>query len=115
MTIGKTKRLSSSRLFGYWMCLPALILFTIFVIYPLFKGFYISLNQWDGFSSMKWNGLKNYGFVFEDPVFWQALKNTFIYAIVSPVLKNVVGLIVALIFVQPIFGSYFFRVCTYIP
>ena len=115
MAIKKIRGLSNYRLFGYWMCLPALILFSVFVIYPLFKGFYISLNQWDGFSAMRWNGFKNYVFVFEDPVFWQALKNTFIYAIVSPVLKNIVGLIVAMIFVQRIAGSYFFRVCTYIP
>lgn len=106
---------SSHKLFGYLMCLPALILFTLFVIYPLIKGIYISFFQWDGMSDMKWNGVKNYKYVLTDEVFWQSMKNTFVYAILSPVLKNFFGLVLALIFVQKIRGTYFFRVCTYIP
>jgi len=64
---------------------------------------------------MNWIGLKNYQYVYSDKVFWQSMGNTFIYAIVSPVLKNLIGLVLALIFMQKIRGAYFFRVCTYIP
>lgn len=106
---------SGHRLFGYLMCLPALVLFSVFVIYPFFKGIYTSLYRWDGMGPMRWNGLKNYQYVFTDPVFWQSMRNTFVYAIVSPLLKNLIGLILALIFIQKIRGAYFFRVCTYIP
>ncbi|QQO09371.1 carbohydrate ABC transporter permease [Breznakiella homolactica] len=64
---------------------------------------------------MKWLGIRNYVFVFRDPVFWQSLGNTLLYALCSPIFKNILGLVLALIFVQKIRGNYFFRVCTYIP
>lgn len=101
--------------FSYLMCLPALVLFTVFVIYPFFKGFWISLHQWDGMGEMTWTGFQNYLYVVQDEVFWQSLKNTFLYAILSPLFKNLIGLALALLFVQGLRGSYFFRVCTYIP
>jgi len=113
LSIGKKhKRVS---LFGYIMCLPAIVLFTLFVICPFIKGIQISLHKWNGIGSMKFIGLKNYLYVFQDEIFWKALKNTLIYAILSPILKNLLGLILALIFVQKVKGSYLFRVCTYIP
>lgn len=105
----------SLSLFGYLMCLPALVLFTMFVIYPFFTGFITSLHRWDGMGAMKWIGFQNYRYVFNDDVFWIALKNTILYAILSPLLKNIIGLVLALLFVQQVRGAYLFRVCTYIP
>lgn len=112
--MNKQRRLREGS-FGYLMCLPALILFTIFVIYPFFKGFWISLHQWDGMGEMKWLGFENYSRVIRDELFWGALKNTFIYAVISPLFKNILGLMLAMLFVKGLRGMHFFRVCTYIP
>lgn len=97
------------------MTLPAIILFSLFVVYPFFKGIYTSMMRWDGMGDMTWLGFKNYQYVFSDSIFWKSLKNTIVYALVSPVLKNLAGLILAFLFVQKVRGVYFFRVCTYIP
>jgi raffinose/stachyose/melibiose transport system permease protein len=100
---------------AYWMILPALVLYAALIIYPLFQGLYISFNQWDGLSDMKWIGLRNYQYVVKDDVFWLALKNTFIFAIGVTVVKNVVGLALALILNQQLHGKTFFRAATFMP
>jgi raffinose/stachyose/melibiose transport system permease protein len=100
---------------AYWMIIPALILYTALIIYPLFQGLYISFNHWDGLSDMKWIGLKNYEFVLKDEIFWLALKHTFIYAIGVTVVKNIVGLGLALILNQELRGRTFFRAAAFMP
>lgn len=108
----KTKR---KNFFPYLMCLPALLLFTIFVIFPFINGFWISLNQWDGFSEMKWIGLKNYKFVVEDRIFWKAFFNTCIFAFFVTIIKNILGLLLGLILARIKKFNTFFRTAIYMP
>jgi ABC-type sugar transport system permease subunit len=100
---------------AYWMILPALVLYVVLIIYPLFQGLFISFNQWDGLSAMKWIGLKNYEYVLKDQIFWLALKNTFVYAIGVTVVKNIAGLLLALIVNQELRGRTFFRAAIFMP
>ena len=81
--------------FPYLMCLAAVVLFTLFVVLPFAVGVYTSFFKWDGFSDMKFNGLKNYLYVFQDDIYWKAIKNTFVYAILVTVLKNVIAFFLA--------------------
>ena len=46
---------------------------------------------------MKWIGLKNYRFVLTDEIFWKAISNTFIYAFFVTLIKNIIGLGLAII------------------
>ena len=101
--------------FPFLMCLAALILFTVFVVVPFIVGIYTSFFKWDGFSDMKFNGFKNYLYVFKDDVFWTAMKNTFVYAILVTVLKNLIAFALATILVKKILGQTFFRTAIYIP
>lgn len=66
-----------------------------FVVLPFAVGVYTSFFKWDGFSDMKFNGLKNYLYVFQDDIYWKAIKNTFVYAILVTVLKNVIAFFLA--------------------
>ena len=100
---------------AYTMVLPALVLFLVFVIYPLFQGAWISLHSWDGLSEMEWIGLKNYQFVMKDKVFWQAMKNTFQFAIGVTVIKNIAGLALAVLLNKKIRGQTFFRASVFMP
>ena len=101
--------------FPYLMCLAAVVLFTLFVVLPFAVGVYTSFFKWDGFSDMKFNGLKNYLYVFQDDIYWKAIKNTFVYAILVTVLKNVIAFFLASILVKNFFGRTFFRTAIYIP
>lgn len=100
---------------SYMMILPALGLYALFVIYPLFQGIFISFHRWDGLSDMKWIGLDNYRFVFADAVFWKAILNTFIFAFGVTVAKNIFGLGLALILNQRIRCKTFFRTVSFAP
>lgn len=100
---------------AYGMILPALVLFLLFVIYPLFQGAWISLHRWDGLSEMEWIGFKNYQFVFRDKVFWQAMRNTFQFAIGVTVIKNIAGLGLAVLLDKQIKGRTFFRASVFMP
>ena len=74
---------------------PAMILFIIFVIRPVFQSFWVSFHDWSGFGEMSWAGLSNYKNLFKDPKFHIALSNTvkwFVFSLLAPV----GGLILAL-------------------
>ena len=113
MDIAVSKKLD--KVFPYLMLLPAIVLFIMFVISPFFYGFYTSLFRWDGLSEMKWLGFTNYKHVFGDPQFWNAIKNTFIYAIVITVFKNGIGLALALMLISRKHGTTFCRTALYMP
>lgn len=88
----------------------------MFVIYPLIRGAWISLYQWDGFSSsMTYIGLRNYRYAVDDPIFWKALRNTFQYAIGVTIAKNAVGLGLALLLNRKLRGLAFFRTAGFVP
>ena len=82
---------------AYGMVVPVLVLYFLFVLYPLARGLYISFHQWDGLGDMKWIGLNNYRFILKDDVFWLSIRNTFTFAFVVTVVKNIFGLGLALI------------------
>ncbi len=101
--------------FPYLMCLAAVVLFSLFVMLPFIVGIYTSFFKWDGFSAMKFNSIKNYLYVFRDEIFWKAIKNTFVYAILVTVFKNVIAFFLASILVKNFFGKTVFRTAIYIP
>lgn len=108
-------KIRRTKLFPYLMCLPAVLLFTLFVILPFFEGFRVSFFKWDGFSSMEWVSAKNYRNVIGDDVFWQSMGNTFVYAILVTVFKNVIALALAHVLVQKFPMRTMFRAGIYMP
>jgi raffinose/stachyose/melibiose transport system permease protein len=100
---------------AYGMVVPVLVLYFLFVLYPLARGLYISFHQWDGLGDMKWIGLNNYRFILKDDVFWLSIRNTFTFAFVVTVVKNIFGLGLALILNTNIKYKTFFRVVSFAP
>ncbi len=62
---------------GYAYIGPFLVLYAFILIFPLFLGIGLSLNDADLFGGRKWVGLDNYARLLADPIFWQAVANTF--------------------------------------
>jgi len=105
-----------SSLFGLSLIGPAVLLYSVFVVYPLLLGFHISFYIWDGFSDNKiWNGLTNYSAALSDSVFVSALKNTLLFALVVTVVKNIAGLLLALAVSKKRIGRDFFRTVIFLP
>ena len=65
----------------YLFLAPVLLLFTVFLLYPLVRSLVMSLHQYAGTAS-RYVGARNYGFMVRDEVFWGALGNTAGYAVV---------------------------------
>jgi ABC-type sugar transport system permease subunit len=98
------------------MVAPALVFVALFIVYPLVRGFWVSLNQWDGLSdTMKFVGIKNYRNVFHDPIYWQAILHTFQFAIGVTIAKNVLALMLAVLLNRKLRGRALFRVSTFLP
>ncbi|WP_027628857.1 carbohydrate ABC transporter permease [Ruminiclostridium cellobioparum] len=76
---------------------PALLLFTAFVIYPLFPEILISFQKNDGFKSMGYVGFENYFNVLRDPTFWKSNVNTFTIVLISTCMGLPISLLLALI------------------
>jgi raffinose/stachyose/melibiose transport system permease protein len=96
--------------------LPAVILLTVFVVYPLLSGVQISFTNWNGYSSTyKYIGFANYKKMFHDKMFYTALKNTVIYGVGRTTLQTSIGISYALLLQKKFPGQTLARVIIYLP
>ncbi|MDN2483015.1 carbohydrate ABC transporter permease [Vibrio agarivorans] len=80
-----------------YFLIPALFLYLMFTIYPVFKGISLSMTEYAGVGEATWVGLDNYREIFSDQRYVQVLKNTMVYGVVVVVFQNGLGLIFAAI------------------
>jgi raffinose/stachyose/melibiose transport system permease protein len=79
-------------------CLPALLLYSTFVLYPAIGGFWYSLTDWNGLNPTKeYVGFINYIELLEDENFIQSLKFTMKYVVYMVILQNVLALFIAIV------------------
>jgi len=90
---------------AFWFLLPALIMFTVYVIYPILQSFWISFHEWDGLTdTMEWVGLRNYeDLIFYDFEFWTAILNN-LWWLIFYLLAPLFGLLMALFLNQTVPG-----------
>lgn len=62
---------------------PFIVLFVVFMVYPLIQSAFLALNQTYGPETQIFVGTKNFELLIEDPVFWKAIRNTLIYTLGS--------------------------------
>jgi raffinose/stachyose/melibiose transport system permease protein len=96
---------------------PALVIYTVIVVYPMIYSSYLSLFRWDGISPRKvFVGLQNYVILLtQNEVFWIALKNNAVWLVASLLLPTSIGLGFALILNSKFRGSHVFRSIFYFP
>ena len=83
---------------GSLFVIPALILLSLVTIYPIIYVFYLSLHRrLLIFNISKFVGIENYLFLLNDNRFWNALKNTVYFTVVSVSLELLIGLFVAVL------------------
>lgn len=81
---------------------PALLAIGIFFFIPVIAAFVMSFTDFDIYSLANWQyarfvGLRNYSQLFEDPLFWKALKNTLYFLLLGGPLSIAVSLAAALL------------------
>lgn len=78
----------------YVFIAPALILFALFTIYPIFSSFMLSFQTMDA-GEYSFTGLSNYTRLLEDDIFWTALGNTGIILIIQVPVMILLALVLA--------------------
>lgn len=85
-----------SKLYDTLFLAPGFLIYIIFMIVPVAMCFFYSFTNWDGISATyKLIGLRNFENLFKDAAFFQALQVTVIIMIVTTLIYNVFGIILA--------------------
>ncbi|MDI3547765.1 MAG: raffinose/stachyose/melibiose transport system permease protein [Halanaerobiales bacterium] len=99
--------------------LPGFILYTAFVIYPLFSAMSISLYEWTGIGPKKFVGLANFVTLFFNPriseMFWNALKNNFFYVLAELGIIMPLQILLAYLIFLRIKGYRIFQTLIFLP
>jgi raffinose/stachyose/melibiose transport system permease protein len=96
--------------------LPALVLSVGLIYYGIGYTAYISTLNWDGLSpGPEHVGTKNYTRIFSDPVFWDAVRHTVVFFIVTFVLQTILGLAFAVLLHSKIRLAAIYKVIVFIP
>lgn len=81
---------------GYVLLTPALVLLLIFLAYPFVYGIWLALSDSEIGAGGQFIGFANFVYLFtSDPIYLQALRNTFEYTFVTVVFKFFLGLMMA--------------------
>jgi len=117
VTSDARRRLADSDGFLAWvMLLPSVVYILALVAIPF--GLAIAYSFSDvtaGDPSYDWVGFQNFADIFDDPVFWRSLGNTFLFTLISMALILVFGKVLANILVADFRGKWLVRFCVLLP
>ncbi len=99
----------------YIFIFPNLVLFIVFMIFPILMSGYFSLVKWGGMGRPQFIGLANYTHIFKDTVFLKSLWNTFKFSIATVPLLMIMALFFAVILNRDMKMRGFFRSALYLP
>lgn len=97
--------------------LPALIMFALFIIYPMTQGVYLSFFKWSGIPSVvpEFVGLDNYIRLFSDNKFWSSMYNVGVFIASGFFIIMPVSLLLALIITSKIRMRRIFKTAFFMP
>lgn len=106
-----------SRFLGWLYILPGLLIYLVFIFYPIIETIRTSLFQWDGFSNNRlFIGMDNYVTLVADGQFLNALANNLVFVIFYCLIPVFIGLVLAsLLGRKPLPGLTFFRTGLFLP
>lgn len=99
----------------YLFILPATAVFLLWTLYPLGDAFVMSFFHWNLVGTSPFVGFNNYQRALGDPVFWRAMRNICLYALISVPGQIVFGLSAALLLDQKLRFRALFRTLYYLP
>jgi raffinose/stachyose/melibiose transport system permease protein len=97
------------------MLIPAIALFTFFIIYPAVQGGVWSFTNYVGYGASKFIGLANYKAALADPTIRDSYGFTLLFAVSACILTNVVAMALALALNAKIRWRTGFRTIFFLP
>lgn len=99
----------SIKIAPYLFIAPNIVLFLVFIIFPILFTFYISFHKWRILGEPDFVAFENYTKLVSDPVFWISLWNTIYYTIGTVPFSMALGLAGAILLNRKIPLRSFFR------
>ena len=97
------------------MVIPAIALFTFFIIYPTINGMFYSFTDYVGYGAWKFIGLANYKAAFSDPNIRDSYGFTLLFAVVGTLVVNITAMLLALALNSQIKWQRAFRTLFFLP
>ena len=98
---------------------PAVLVYTVFMIYPLFDSLWLSLNNKAGTGGQVFVGYQNYQTLITHELWskplWNALRNNVVFFIIHMLVQNPVGLFLAALLTTRIRGTWIYRTVIFTP
>lgn len=109
------KPLINRKTIPYILISPVVVIFLIFMVYPILRSLYLSFFELVS-GSYEFVGVRNYVTLFKDATFWKSMFNTFIFLIVQVPIMIAGALLIAVAIEQKfIRGKAFFRTTIFLP
>ncbi len=102
-------------LIGYIFIMPFILGVVAWLLIPAAVAGWLSFQDWNILTPPKPVGLKNFQRLLADKLFWQALKVTTNYTLISVPLGLVVSFVLAMLLNSKVKGIRFFRTVFYLP
>lgn len=102
-------------LFAAWFILPAFVIYTVFIVAPVFCSIYYSFTSWDGIGTPKLNGIKNYIKMFAMNDYWKVLMNTARLIGASVFIQIPIATVLSFLLLRKTKGYKFFRTVYFVP
>jgi raffinose/stachyose/melibiose transport system permease protein len=113
----RARQPGESRFLGWLYLTPGLIIYVVFVLYPIAETIRTSFYRWDGFSqNREFIGFENYATLIEDRQFLVALSHNLIFIVFYSLLPILIGLLLAsLLGRRRLPGMAFYRAGLFLP
>ena len=100
---------------GYIFIAPFMLGFILWFLIPALTSLWLVFQNWNMIAPAKFIGLDNFKRIVSDSLFWQSLKVTTVYTIVSVPLSLALAFLLALLLNAKVRGIAVFRTLYYLP
>ena len=101
---------------NFSFALPAILIFSVFYIYPFFDIFRLAFHEWNGITpTMSYVGLQNFRELMSDSVWWQSMGHAAYITFIALTFQNALAFALALACDREIRMKKFYRVVFFIP
>lgn len=109
------RRLMQRTIIPWLFILPILAIHILVVAIPSISALYYSMTDWKGIGEAQFVGLANFRRLFQDPIFFKALRNNFVWLAFFLTVPFILALTAASLLAQVKKGAMLYRVAIFIP
>ncbi|MFD1430364.1 carbohydrate ABC transporter permease [Lacticaseibacillus mingshuiensis] len=99
------------------MSSPAIVIYTAFLVIPIFIALYFSFHSWNGIKGapLEYVGWQNFARAFASPLFQTSMKNLALMVTVSVLFHTPIALVLAAVLNTKVRGKRFFKMIYFVP